>query len=1227
MIITTSNTVAKTCFVILCAIAMVACNVKKNGHYAAEAEEEAEEGRNKQWASQARYEQELEQTVDPKLGYIPLDRLVIAKNYADQIIAQAPANLAIANVTWRALGPNNQGGRSRSMLVDANDATGKTVFIASVGGGLYKTTDITVANPNWVAVNNFFGNLAITCIAQDPSNANILYFGTGEMGYNNADATRGGGIWKSTDGGATFSQLSSTTGLQNCLKIAVTSTGTVLAATTGGLQRSTNGGTSFTKVLGVGLATGANHDKCYDVDVAANGDVYASVGNYSQTTNLGTVHKSTNGGATFGAALPIGIANAGRIEIALAPNDANYVYVLAEAGTEAGGIALSTNGGTSFTVKTEPDDADTGIDATDFTRGQAWYDLTIVVSPTDKNTIMVGGIDLFKSTNGGTSWTQISHWYGGFGYQNVHADQHFIYYDPTNANNVYFLNDGGIYRATNATATTPTIIDKGNNYVTTQFYACAIHPTANTNYYLAGAQDNGSHRFTQGVMQPTTEVTGGDGAFCHIDQNEPNNQFTAYVYNDYYRSTNGGASFTNVTIGTANSGNFINPTDYDDANNVMYCGAPAGGLYRWSNPTTGNTYTTVSFGAVTSSGRVTNVKVAPTTNHRVYVGTNNGFVIRIDAANATPTVTNIKGAAMPGSTVSCIEVEPTNENHIVVTYSNYGVNSVWETTDGGTNWTSIEGNLPDMPIRWALFNPNNTDQLLLATELGIWSTDNINGTTTDWGTTNNGLANVRINMLQYRTSDKKVIAATYGKGLYVTSAFTPPAADFLVSQRTTYAGVPLQFTNASDNSNTYTWAFGDGTTSTAENPAKTYATPGTYNVTLTINGGAATKTINSYIQILPRRGTPYTTGLGGNFDVSTGDFGVNTTTGTAWERGNSTVAGKNNTYSGANAWVTGLTGNYADNTESYLLTPNFNFLNTTGAAPLYTLSFYAKRSTENGYDGFRVEYSTDSGRSWLPLGTSTAAGWYNFANTTAGAAFPVNQAFFSGAATTYALYSYNASFLAGTKAVAFRFAFKADASAVAAGVAIDDFQITGTSNILALQNLQFGAQVVGTGVLLNWSTTREDNIDKYTVERSTNGINFTPIATHNARNSSNNFYTSTDNNINSNSAATFYYRLKIVTLTNEVSYSTVAKVNFTTPIIVDVTPNPTANLINISAQQPIKQVHVYNNAGALLQVVNNTSFGGTTLKVNTALLPHGSYFIKAIFTNGSVASKQVVVAN
>lgn len=1153
------------------------------------------------------WQQEKEMTQDPALGYVPSERLMAAWDYTKRNIASR-TNAAIANMSWTSVGPKNFGGRSRAVCVDRNDATGKTVFVGSVGGGLWKTTDITQAEPNWQVVNDFFGNIAITSIAQDPSNTQNLYFGTGE-GYGNSDAIRGLGVWKSTDGGATWNQLSATnnSNYYYCQRVFVNSAGVLFVCTRTGLYRSTNGGTSFTKVLGTGLGiTGASSDISHDIEAAANGHLYASL--------AGSLHKSTDGGVTWSAALTLGIA-ATRIEIATAPSNSNYVYVLAESGSTVSGILQSTDAGATFTTKTEPTDADTGIPSTDFSRGQAWYDLTIAVDPNNATTIFVGGVDLFKSTNGGNTWQQISHWYAGFGFQDVHADQHNIIFNPGSSSIAYFLNDGGIYRTTNADATIPTITSKNANYNTLQFYSCAASPTAGTYDFVAGAQDNGSHKFNTSYIQNTTEVTGGDGAFCHIDQNQPQYWFTSYVYNNFYRSSDGGNTFSSANSG--NTGRFINPTDYDDIANIMYCAKGANEYLRWENPQTGNTFTTMS---VTLGGTVSAIKVSPNTANRVFMATGSGTLARVDDANgATPTVTSIS-TGLPAGYISCVEVENGNDNHLLVTYSSYGVNSIWESTNGGTSWTSVEGNVPDMPVRWIVFNPNNNDQAVIATELGVWSTDNLNGSSTVWGASNNGLANVRVDMLQVRQSDKLLVAATHGRGLFYSGVFAPPTANFYMPTSVVYPGRALQLTSTSLNATSYNWNFGDGNTSSLANPIKQYAAAGTYTITLSINGGVST--VVKTITVLPKKGTPYLIANGGNFETNSGDFADELISGTGWQKGNSTVTGKNGVNSGSNAWVTGLTGNYVNNAEAYLYTPIYNF----SLAGTYNFSFYTKYNCEANYDGFRIEYSTDTGKVWQPLGTSVLANWYNFANTTDQTAFTFGQAFFSGNfGTSYAKKNYDVSSLAGNGGVCFRFAFKSDGGVTGVGVAIDDVEITGPANgVLPSTLVSFNATKQNKNVLLQWVTANETNVAHFAIERSWDGINFSEIARVSAKNQPSNNYSYNDllNAINGWPSATVYYRLKVVDKNASFKNSNTLQVqwNDVQQALVTVRPTLFNNYIQIDSKATILQIQLMNMNGQV--VYSSKSLTNGRINISDAV-SKGNYLLKIFTDKGTIVEKVV----
>jgi PKD repeat protein len=907
------------------------------------------------------------------------------------------------------------------------------------------------------------------------------------------------------------------------------------------------------------------------------------------------------------------------MEIAVSGNDTNIVYALVENASRIQGILKTSNAGVSFdTVASHPIDDDGGVSQAanikDFSRNQAWYDLSLAVDPNNPNVVVVGGIDLFKTTNGGGSWSQISHWYGGFGYQEVHADQHYAYFEPGSSSVCYFGNDGGVYRCANFTASMPTIDSKEINYNTTQFYAGDIHPIASSNLYLAGAQDNGSHSFSAAGINNTSEVTGGDGAFCHIDQNQPNYWFTSYVYTSYYRSSNGGSSFSNVLNTSVNVGSFINPSDYDDVNNKMYLCGNNSYFVRWENPQTGNslTYDTV---ALFNGGKITHVKVSPNINNRVYFGLNNGRIVRIDNANISATIDSCinNGKGMPSGSVSCIEVETGNDNHILATYSNYGVASVWETKDGGLTWTNVEGNLPDMPIRWALFNPNKNWQVLLATELGVWSTDSLRAASTNWQPSNSGFSNVRTDMLKMRGSDKQVLAATHGRGVFTSSVFSPPTADFTVDRRIAYQSSILNFTSNSNGASTYSWNFGDGTFSTAQNPTKQYLLPGFYTVTLNINSGLSIKSQTNYIQILPYRPVPYLVASGGNFESNPNDFGPETISGIGFVRGNATTTGKNGVASGSNAWVTGLTGNYSDNNEARLYTPNFNF----GASGTYTIRFKVKNKFEINYDGYIVEYSLNLGSTWVKLGNSVQTNWYDFANGSGSTAFPINTSFFTATNSTYTNKQFDVSFLAGNPKVCFRWVFKSDGGVTDVGMALDDFEVLGPTNAALPVSLSkfLGNRITEKLVSLHWQTSSEENNKGFSIEKSTDGFNFNKIGFVKGAGQSNSIlsYSFQDHEASQDH---LYYRLNQIDFNGDSHYSNIVYIdqNQLNEKIFSIQYLLNNEGILIEGSSKNMSLKIWNQGGQLIQSIELIE---EINKVNLNHLPKGIYLLEMADKTGN----------
>ncbi|MBL7703072.1 MAG: hypothetical protein JNM14_12540 [Ferruginibacter sp.] len=672
-------------------------------------------------------------------------------------------------------------GRVRAVLVDAADATNKTVWIGGVAGGLWKTTDVTVSSPVWTPVNDYMINLAIADIAQQPGNPNIMYFCTGE-GYFNIDAVAGSGVFKSTNNGVTWAQLPSTAGW-TANRVLVDAAGNVYVGTAQagafgatGIQRSTDGGTTWTNITPSGSSS-----RIADMELSSTGRLHittglgtSTIGMYRYASSPSTVTSATWTAPATGFPYPSG-ANC-RVELGC---NGNILYALpSNTSAEVATIYKSTDGGANW--------AATGSQPTaGWASGQAWYNLAVGIDPSDPtNGCIVGALDTWKTTNGGASWSQISTWVGTTPVnQYVHADVHkVVWFD--NGNKLIFASDGGIFYSSDKGAT---IRDRNVGLRIKQFYSCAIHPST-TNYFIGGTQDNGNHKFTNAGLSSTEEFIGGDGAYTAIDQDQSQYQFAAYVFNIYRRSTNGGATWSTVNW-SGSAGQFINPWDYDNTGNRIYGCWSAGQYFRWDDPQTGVTASAVTVPAF-NSALVSAVHVSPYTANQVYFGTAGGRVVRVTSAeSASPTATNITGASMPaGAYLSCVNTG-TDDNNLIACFSNYGVASVWVSSNGGASWTSLDNNgvnLPDMPVRWCMFYPGDNTRAILATETGIWETDLINGTSTVW-VANTGFPTVRTDMLEYRSSDGTLAAATHGRGLWTNTINDKRTADFRTKATGSYS--------------------------------------------------------------------------------------------------------------------------------------------------------------------------------------------------------------------------------------------------------------------------------------------------------------------------------------------------------------------------------------------------------------------------------------------------------
>ncbi|MBV1888078.1 MAG: T9SS type A sorting domain-containing protein [Urechidicola sp.] len=543
-----------------------------------------------------------------------------------------------------------------------------------------------------------------------------------------------------------------------------------------GLFRSSDGGSNWTQIdLEIG------RDNPYmpnDLEVAADNKVWVSTTNSNTYGDGGGRILSSSDGINF--SLRQTIPNADRTQIAVSGTNSGTLYVLAELSAgEPMELMKTTDEFANETSLTQPTPVDTGQPANDFTRGQAFYDLLLEVDPTDDGKVYVGGIDLYRTNDSAANWTQISKWsnnnaLASLNVSLVHADQHTLAFDPSDPTNGVFCNDGGVYYSINSGGL---ISARNDNYNTLQFYKGAIGPEEGDEKLLAGAQDNGSQLINNASagIGGSTEIRGGDGAYCFIDKDR-GYMIASYVYNtfSYYNYNTGGFVYT--IVNDTGSGQFINPAALDSDNDILYTDG-GGQINRYTLGASSATPAVLTNALLISTPTAFKPSTFITTT--LFVGTSGGELLKLTNANASPTWSDISGPNFLGS-ISCIELGET-EDDIYVTFYNYGVTSVFFSDDGGTTWNNKEGNLPDMPVRAILANPLNYDEVIVGTELGVWGTTNFSDATPTWYQSQNGMKDVKVTSFDMRMSDYTVLASTYGRGMF-TGIFDNTASGLSVDE-------------------------------------------------------------------------------------------------------------------------------------------------------------------------------------------------------------------------------------------------------------------------------------------------------------------------------------------------------------------------------------------------------------------------------------------------------------
>ena len=754
-----------------------------------------------------------------------------------------------AATPWYTIGPNNHAGRTRAAIFDlADSANGYDRVIAGgVSGGLWQNTDIDNPSQAWTRIVGVPGNLAVSVIVQDPTNTNVIYAGTGES-YTSGDVA-GNGIYKSTNGGANWSLVfGSSSGLSTTTFVSGgsyyevegyfyvndleiwdhdnnPSTQEHLYAALGfsnhkkmsdtyldlfdfGLYRSTDGGTNWTLVAQNHHINTSVPEHFNDIDVqkVSNRLWLATTNSYGNTDGGNFYYIEPDGSSTLTRASPTWTNTPSlvtRTEIAPSATNTDTHYILLSSGNPSqANLYKTTDNFVTIAPITEPNDADSSILSTDFTRNQSFYDLEIEVDPFNDDIVYAGGINWHRSSDGGTSWDQITKWSNNpnmntLNVSEVHADQHGLYFRPNDSNQAIVVNDGGLAYCSNLATASNTLnfTEMEDNFVTTQFYRVAQTPPdfAGTDMVFGGTQDNGTYRLDnpQNNKVVGNTVTGGDGAATFFDQVGGNYMISNYIYNNSIYRVQYDAAGTPIGQGELvssipdNEGSFINPAALDSFNDVYFSNAgsgsntdPKNGKVRVITGLDGPSPTTFLIDAIASAGTnyITALEVSRHTTNTslLYVGMRNGEVIKIEDANSSGSYTASTILNLTGS-ISDIHIGE-SDDEIYVTLYNYGIsNNIQYTDDGGLTWTNKEGDFPDIPIYSILHNPYESEEVIVGTELGVWKTLNFGpGTSSNpnWTVAEEGMSDVSVHDMVFRgtsATDNRVVAGTYGRGIYVGS--------------------------------------------------------------------------------------------------------------------------------------------------------------------------------------------------------------------------------------------------------------------------------------------------------------------------------------------------------------------------------------------------------------------------------------------------------------------------
>ncbi len=659
-------------------------------------------------------------------------------------------NSLLSNIIWKPLGPftnppppsgGDDKGVGRVNVLRFHPTKPKTIWAGAASGGLWHSNDF---GKTWAEFPfTQFLSLGISDIQFCFDNPRIAYVATGDAngiggGGGNAYSI---GVIKTTDEGASWTVTNLAFALNSQQVVAKlfvhpNNPNIVIAATSSGIYKTTDGGNSWINKNNQGyfkdlVAKPGNPNILYTATYGSNPSIF----------------KSTDMGETWNSVHQVNGAN--RIALAVTPANNQNVYALCST-TPFHSFRVSYDEGANWTVASSNSGATPNIlgrdqgTGNDRNVGQGWYDLCLAVAPWDEDEIFVGGINIWKSKDGGFNWEHITHWYGGYNKPLVHADIHYLIYDEITGD-LFVTNDGGIDRTTDGGKKWLSV-DEGMNI--TQFYRMGGSFT-NPNMIIAGSQDNGTSLLLNGAWN---KVYGGDGMECAIDPTNANNIYLSIYNGNLYRTSNGSSFSTMISRNvTGENGAWVTPFLISPHNPDKLI---AGFQNVWASWNNGRQWKKISS---FSGSTLRSLAFAPTDSNTIYAATLNTIHVTYDGGKNWKNISNPQTNA-----ITYIAVDPNNSKRAWITNGGFSSGSKVYEFDG-TNWKNISGNLPNVPVNTIIYQENSPDRLYIGTDIGVFYSDYNSGF---WEPYGQGKPNLIISELEIHYPSKKLRAATYGQGIW-----------------------------------------------------------------------------------------------------------------------------------------------------------------------------------------------------------------------------------------------------------------------------------------------------------------------------------------------------------------------------------------------------------------------------------------------------------------------------